>query len=353
MGWKVSQLATLVQGQIDGPDDTPIQAAKVLHQAGPGDVTFLENEINLKNWKGCTASAVVIPANLRDRVKQLLGNQQTPCTLIVVKEPLLAFVSLVQHISGWVEPAPHGIDPRAVVDPTAQVGADPSVFPLACVGAGTVIGARCKIHSGAVIGKNCKVGDDVVLYPGAVLYDNTVLGNRVIIHANAVIGADGFGYRMVAGKHVKIPQLGSVELGDDVEIGACTTIDRGTFQATRVGAGTKIDNLVQIGHNCTIGRNNLLVSQVGIAGSCTTGDYVVMAGQVGIADHIHIGDMAQVGAKSGVMRDIPSGERQLGAPAIPERDQKRILLCIDRLPNLWRDVRRIKDHLQLPEEPAA
>src|SRR5205807_3439123 len=165
-------------------------------------------------------------------------------------------------------------------------------FPFAAVGEGTVVGARCRLHSGAVVGRHCRLGDDVVLYPNAVLYDGTVLGSRVIIHANAVIGADGFGYRLQNGRHVKVPQLGHVELGDDVEIGACTTIDRGTFQATRIGAGTKIDNLVQIGHNCKIGRHNLLVSQMGIAGSSTTGDYVVMAGQVGIADHIHIGDRA-------------------------------------------------------------
>ena len=145
---------------------------------------------------------------------------------------------------------------------------------------------------GAVVGRNCRLGDDVTLHPHAVLYDDTVLGNRVIVHANAVIGADGFGYRMQDGRHVKMPQFGCVEIGDDVEIGAGTTIDRGTFQATRIGAGTKIDNLVQIGHNCQIGRHNLFVSQVGIAGSCSTGDYVVLAGQVGVADHVHIGDRA-------------------------------------------------------------
>ena len=150
------------------------------------------------------------------------------------------------------------------------------------VGEGSVLGARCRLHSGVVVGRNCRLGDDVVLHPHVVLYDGTILGNRVIVHANAVLGADGFGYRFQGGRHVKMPQFGSVEIGDDVEIGAGTTIDRGTFQATRIGAGTKIDNLVQIGHNCQIGKHNLFVSQVGIAGSCSTGDYVVMAGQVGV-----------------------------------------------------------------------
>ena len=155
------------------------------------------------------------------------------------------------------------------------------------VGEGAVLGARCQIHAGAFVGRDCRLGDDVVLHPHAVLYDDCTLGHRVIIHANAVIGADGFGYRTQNGRHVKVPQLGRVEIGDDVEIGACTTIDRGTFGPTRIGAGTKIDNLVMIAHNCQIGRHNLLVSQVGIAGSCTTGDYVVMAGQSGMADHFH------------------------------------------------------------------
>src|SRR5262249_52828282 len=152
----------------------------------------------------------------------------------------------------------------------------------------TSLGARCHVHPHVVIGRGCKIGDDVVLYPGCVIYDGTVLGDRAIIHANAVLGADGFGYRFQAGKHVKVPELGHVEVGDDVEIGACTTIDRGTFQATRIGTGTKIDNLVMIAHNCRIGRHNMLVSQVGIAGSCNTGDHVVMAGQVGVADHVTI-----------------------------------------------------------------
>src|SRR5581483_11593935 len=144
-------------------------------------------------------------------------------------------------------------------------------------------------------------------------------------HSNTVIGADGFGYRMQGGRHLKVPQLGHVEIGSDVEIGACTTIDRGTFQATRIGAGSKIDNLVQVAHNCQVGRHNLLVSQVGIAGSSSTGDYVVIAGQVGIVDHVHIGDRAVIGAKAGVTKDIAPGERMLGAPATPEREQKRIM----------------------------
>ena len=271
-------------------------------------------------------------------------------TVIQVADPLTAFVAIVRHLHGRAEPAPQGIHARAFVDPTARIGADASIYPFASIGEGSEVGARCRIHSGVSIGRFCKLGDDVVLYPNSVLYDGTVLGSRVVVHANAVLGADGFGYRPLNGRHVKVPQLGSVEVGDDVEIGACTTIDCGTFQATRIGEGTKIDNLVQIAHNCRIGRHNLLVSQLGIAGSSSTGDYVVIAGQVGVTDHVHIGDRAIIGARAGVTKEVAAGERMLGAPATPEREQKRILMTLEKLPELRRDVRRIKQHLGLGEE---
>jgi UDP-3-O-[3-hydroxymyristoyl] glucosamine N-acyltransferase len=200
------------------------------------------------------------------------------------------------------------------------------------------------------VGRYCRLGDDVILYGNSVLYDGTILGHRVIVHANAVLGADGFGYRLQSGRHVKVPQLGHVEVGDDVEIGACTTIDRGTFQATRIGDGTKIDNLVQVAHNCQIGRHNLFISQMGIAGSSSTGDYVVIAGQVGVVDHVKIGDHAIIGAKAGVTKEVAAGERMLGAPATPEREQKRILMSLEKLPEIRRDIRRIKQHLGLKDE---
>ena len=173
-----------------------------------------------------------------------------------------------------------------------------------------------------------------------------------MIHAHAVIGADGFGYREVDGRHVKVPQLGHVEIGDDVEIGACTTIDRGTFGPTRVGDGTKIDNLVQIGHNCQIGRNNILVSQAGIAGSTSTGEHVVVAGQAGIRDHVSIGDRAVIGPQAGVTKDVPEGASLLGSPAVPERDFKLVTASSFKLPEMRRTLRRVEKHLGL-EVPKA
>lgn len=347
----VTQLAQLVQGRVHGDEQT-IVAARPLSEAGPDDLIFIENDRNLRHLKKCPARAAVVSATLLARRADLVNGDGTPLTLIEVADPLMAFVAIVRHFQGEsVEPAP-SIDARAVVHPTAQLGPDAALHPFAVVGEGSILGARCRLHSGAIVGRNCRLGDDVILHPHAVLYDGTILGNRVIVHANAVLGADGFGYRFQGGRHVKIPQLGSVEIGDDVEIGAGVTIDRGTFQATSIGAGTKIDNQVQVGHNCRIGKHNLFVSQVGIAGSCTTGDYVVIAGQVGIADHVHIAERAVIGARSGVVRDVPAGEHMLGAPARPENEEKRILLSLGKLPELCREVRQMKQRLGLDRDAA-
>jgi UDP-3-O-[3-hydroxymyristoyl] glucosamine N-acyltransferase len=336
----VRQLAELVQGQVCGDGEILIQSARSLSEAGPGDITFVESERYAAQFRTCLASAAVVSAAL----------QASGLTLIRVADPLAAFIAIVRHLQGKSEPEPHGIDPRACVDATARIGPSASILPFASVGAGTVSGARCRIHNGVVIGRNCRLGDDVVIYPNAVLYEDSIVGHRAIIHANAVVGADGFGYRFQNGRHIKVPQLGYVELGDDVEIGAGTMIDRGTFGPTRVGAGTKIDNLVQIGHNCHIGPHNLLVSQVGIAGSCTTGHHVVIAGQAGLADHVHVGDGVVIGAKAGVTKDIAAGERVLGAPATSERDQKRILMSLERLPEMRRDLRRILQQMGTGDE---
>lgn len=340
MNVTLRQLADLVRGHLQGDENLPIGSARTLLEARPGDITFLENEKHLAQLHNCPASAAVVPMTVPANGK----------SVIQVADPLMAFVEIVRHFRGrTIEPI-HGIDPKASLHPTVKCGADTSVYPLACIGEGTTIGARCQIHSGAVIGRFCQIGDDVIIYPNAVLYDDTILGDRAIIHANAVLGADGFGYRLHHGRHVKVPQLGCVEIGPDVEIGACTTIDRGTFGATRIGEGTKIDNLVQVGHNCQIGKHNLFVSQMGIAGSSSTGEYVVCAGQVGIADHVHIGKGAILGAKCGVNKDIPDGQRSLGSPATPEREQKRILMSLGKLPDIRRDLRRIKGQLGITDD---
>jgi len=340
------ELADLVGGTLHGPPDKAILAARPLGEAGPDDVSFLESEKHLRHLKTSNAGALVAPEPLAEK---LAADGRA---VIAVADALAAFVAVFQKFKPPPAAPPVGVSPRAYVHPTARIGAGCTVMPFACVGENAVVGPRSFVGPGVSIGADCVIGADAVLHANCVLYGRTVVGDRVLIHAGAVLGADGFGYRFDNGRHVRVPHLGHVELGDDVEVGACTTIDRGTFEATRVANGTKIDNLVMIGHNCKIGRHNMLCSQVGIAGSSTTGDYVVMAGQVGIADHVHIGDGAVVGAGSGVPGDVPAGAKVFGYPAWPEKVAKRIAVGLLSLPEMIRDVRRLKRQCGLEEAPA-
>lgn len=335
----VRELAELVQGEVIGDGDQIIQAARPLNDATSGDITFLEDERYLHRFHVSGAAAAVVSHAIPVNGK----------TMVRVKEPLMAFIAIVQKLHPQPAPVFAGIHATAQIHPSAKLAPDVAVGAHAVIGEGCVLGARNKIHAGVVIGNHCRFGEDVTIYPNVVFYDGCILANRIIIHANAVIGADGFGYRTTQGRHVKVPQLGRIEIADDVEIGACTTIDRATFGATRIGTGTKIDNLVMIGHNCQIGRHNLFVSQVGIAGSCTTGDYVVAAGQVGVADHIHIGDRSLLGAKAGVHKDVPADQRMLGAPATPDKEQMRIMMSMEKLPEIRRDLKRIKHQLGMED----
>jgi UDP-3-O-[3-hydroxymyristoyl] glucosamine N-acyltransferase len=337
----VRQVAEWVHGEVVGDGDVAVTAARPLSEAGPGDITYVDGSRNLPSLYTSGASAAVVPLTVPANGKPLIR----------VADPLAAFAAIVLqfrgHPSDHSDPAVGRIDPSACIDPTAVLGSEVTIGPYAVVAEGAVIGARCRLHAGANVGSHCRLGDEVTLYPHVVVYADCVLGNRVVIHANAVIGADGFGYRTRNGRHEKVPQVGRVEIGDDVEIGAGTTIDRATFGATRIGEGTKIDNLVQIGHNCQIGRHNLLAAQVGIAGSCTTGDYVVMAGQVGVADHLTVGDRVVIAAQSGVTKSMPAGSRLIGFPAGPYEEKMRAFACLEKLPDLRKDLHRIKKALGL------
>jgi UDP-3-O-[3-hydroxymyristoyl] glucosamine N-acyltransferase len=333
----VRQLADWVRGEVLGDPDLAISDARTLSEAGPGDITFVETEKNLSAWHASKASAAVVPASAPVNGRPVIR----------VADPLMAFARIVQNLRGH-PPEPAGlIHPTAQIHPAARLAPGVSVGAFAVVGEGTTVGENSAIHAGTVVGRFCKLGREVVLHPRVVLYDDCVLGDRVAVHAGSVIGADGFGYRAQKGRHVKVPQLGWVEVEEDVEIGACATIDRGTFGPTRIGAGTKIDNLVMIGHNCQIGKHNVLCGQVGIAGSCVTGDYVVMGGQVGLADHITVGTQVMIGAQSGVTCDVPAASNVFGYPAGPVHEQRRMLASLRKLPELREEVKKIKKHLGL------
>jgi UDP-3-O-[3-hydroxymyristoyl] glucosamine N-acyltransferase len=305
-----------------------IHGAATLPVARTGDITLADHPRLAPQLARCEASAVIVPATL----------QPADRPYITVNDVHGAFGRIVAHFRPPRQTRHAGISRDAYVSATARVASTAEVHPQASIGADVEIGAGSIVHSGVRVLDGCKIGSNCVLFPNAVLYENTILGQYVIVHAGAVIGAYGFGYTTVDGRHQLSAQLGYVEIGDHVEIGAGTTIDRGTYGPTLIGAGTKIDNLVQIGHNCRIGRHNLICSQVGIAGSCTTGEYVVMAGQVGLADHLHIGDGALIGAKAGVMTDTLPGKRYLGAPAVEERQFFRSISLIQQLPELRRQL---------------
>jgi len=331
----VQQVAEMVGGVVIGDGTRVVESARCLSEAGPADITFVDSEKALRRQQQVNAAAVIARPNfLRNGVP-----------VIECDDPVSAFAVVYQVFHPRPAAALRGIDPRTHIHVSVEIGRDAGIAPFVTIDEGTTIGARCRLYPGVRIGRRCRLGDDVVLHPNVVLYDDCVLGNRVIVHANSVLGSDGFGYRTQQGRHLKTPQLGSVEIGDDVEIGACTTIDRGAFQATRIGTGTKIDNLVQVAHNCSIGRHNLIVSQVGIAGSSSTGDYVVIAGQAAVSDHCRLGDQVVVGARAGIIRDVPAGQRVLGEPAIPDRDYKTLLLHLERLPELRKDVKQIMARL--------
>ncbi|HKI18023.1 MAG TPA: UDP-3-O-(3-hydroxymyristoyl)glucosamine N-acyltransferase, partial [Isosphaeraceae bacterium] len=276
------------------------------------------------------------------------GNEMGPSLAVIeVDDPISAFVAVRKHLIGEPKPRWTGTHPQACVASTARIGTNVAIYPFVYVGDDAEIGDGATLFPGAVIGAGCKLGRDCTIHPNAVLYQNVVLGDRVEVHAGSVLGGDGFGYRHSEGRHVKIPHSGRLEIADDVEIGSNCTIDRGTFEATRIGEGTKIDNLVMVGHNNQIGRHNLLCGLVGIAGSCKTGDYVVMAGQAGIKDNTQIGSGVIVGAQAGVHRNVPDGQHVLGSPAIPVREQRRIFQMIERLPEMHRQLRELSARIDL------
>ena len=335
----LEELARLVRGRLEGDGTLAIHGARPVADAGPGDITFIENERYAKQLRASPATAAIVGPHFK------LNPVETRLGIITVDDPIRAFLAVRAHLGAAEKPRWVGVHPKAHVSETAILGENVAIYPFAYVGDGAVIGDGSTLHPGAVVGDRCKLGRDVVIRPNAVLYNDVILGDRVEVHSGTVLGGDGFGYRMIDGRHVKVPQTGRVEIGDDVEIGSNCTIDRATFEATRIGAGTKIDNLVMIGHNNQIGRHNLLCGQVGIAGSCKTGDYVILAGQAGINDKTEIGDEVIIGAQAGVHRNIPSKTQVLGSPAIPVRDQRRLFTMIARLPDMHKELRDLAAQL--------
>jgi len=341
MSATIAQLAALIDGEIRGDADCLISGAQSTTDAGADDITFAVDEVKLRDLADSAAGAAILARSLADSPK--IPSLTIP--LIFVEDPLTSFCKVMEHFRPLRPRAEFGVSPQAFVDPTATIGAGSNVYPGAYIGADAVIGENCDIHPGVAIGAGCKLGDGCTLYPNAVLYHDVTLGNRVIIHSAAVLGADGFGYQLKQGQFEKIPQLGTVIIEDDVEIGAGTTVDRAMIGATKVGRGTKLDDQVMIGHNCNLGEHNVFASQVGFAGSVSTGSYVMCAGQAGVADHVHLGDGVRLASKAGVHKDLAGGQAYIGQPVQPERDGMRTLMAVQKLPQMAKRVRKMEAQL--------
>lgn len=341
---KLADLAGLVGGRVEGDPDREVEAVRTLEAAGPRDLSFLNHPRYREQALASRAGALLVTEGLASGLGEGRG-------LLVVSDTAFALSRILSLLHAEEAPEP-GIHPTAVVEPGSAVDPTAWIGPYAVIGAGSAIAARAAVHAHVAVGRGCAVGEGAVLHPHAVLYPGTEVGPGSIVHAGAVLGADGFGYATSGGVHHKVPQVGRVVVERDVEIGANSAIDRATLGETRIGEGTKIDNLVQVGHNVQTGRHCILCGQAGIAGSTKLGDYVVLAGQAGVSGHIHLGDGAQVAAKSAALTSVEPRTQVAGIPAVELRRWRRQTVLIARLEEMSRRLRALERKLAVPaEEP--
>ena len=340
----LAELAAELGGVVVGDPGVRIRGVAGIREAQPGDLTFLANTRYAAHLAATRASAVLCACDQRE----------SPIPMIQVDNPYLAFqraVGVFRPGAGRPEP---GIHPTAVVSPDAVLGAEVSVGPYCVIERGARIGDRVVLYAGCFVGAEAAIGEDSCLWPRVVVRDECVLGARCIVHPGAVIGGDGFGFAFDHGRYHKVPQVGNVVIGDDVEIGANACIDRATTDSTRIGEGSKIDNLVQIGHNVVVGPHCIVVAQVGIAGSTELEDHVTLGGQAGLVGHIKIGARAMVGAQSGVTKSVAPDTVVTGYPAVPHPVWKRLYAFLQKLPQLFqrtRDLERRVEAIERQREP--
>ena len=335
----LGQLAEYVGGEIIGNPNIKIKAAATIGDAQKDDITFLSNAKYENQLQTTNAGAIVVAKKV-----------QTPAAMIIAKDPYYAFRQIVVLLHGQRQHKQTGISEKACIAKTAQIGKDCHVHPFVTISDDVKIGDRCVIYPSVFIGPNTTIGDDCILYPNAVIFEKCKIGNRVIIQANATVGEDGFGFATHNGQHYKIPHIGTVTIEDDVEIGSGCGIERGTLDETIIGQGTKIGDLVAIGHGTKVGAHSLLVAQVGIAGSTKLGHHCVAGGQVGIAGHLKIGNMVQMGAKTGVMNNVEDGKTILGLPAMEADHAKRVYAIFTQLPEMRKTLRNIERQLKKDSE---
>src|SRR5213594_4139320 len=337
MTFTLQQLATTSGGELVGDPSLQIMGAASLGDATPGEISFFANRKYVALLRETRASAVFVPADFAEAI--------TPAQ-IRVANPTKAFEQVVFKFAPKAIAFTPGIHPTAVVDPSAQIGKCVSIQPHAVIESGARIGDDTIIGAGSYIGHETVIGPGCLIYPRVTIRERSRIGSRVIIHSGAVIGADGFGFEMVDGQQQKIQQLGIVQIDDDVEIGANTTVDRARFGRTWIQQGVKIDNLVQIAHNVVIGKNTVIAAQTGIAGSVQIGQRVLIGGQAGIIGHIEIGDNTAIGAQSGISKNI-SGGAWWASPAVPLAEAKQQIAWVHRLGKLFARVKEIEKKLGL------
>ena len=336
---RLKELAEWVDGTVIGDGEVEISGVASIEEARAGEITFLANPKYLPKLGETLASAVIVSKEVTQADKSLL----------CVTNPYLAFAKILILFSHKPYQS-KGIDPNAWVSPTATLGKDLTLSPFVYVGDRCSIGDRVILYPGVYVGEDSSIGEDSILYPNVSIYPGTAIGKRVILHSGVVVGSDGFGYVKEGKRNVKIPQIGRVEIEDDVEMGANSTVDRATFGKTIVQRGVKIDNLVQVAHNVVIGEDSILCAQVGISGSTKIGSNVTLAGQVGVVDHIEIGDNVLVGAQAGVTHRLPGNQGYVGSPAMPHREFLRVNAVFSRLPEMRKTLIEIEKRFKKIEE---
>lgn len=334
MPFTLREIAEAIGGYLEGDPALKIRGVAPLEKAGEGDISFVDTERFLKKAEESGASALIVKEGWK---------VNKPA--IFVANPRLALIKVLELFSQRSKPSA-GIHPTAIIEEGVELGRDVHIGAFSYIGANTQIGDGTLIYPLVYIGNNCEIGNNCLIYPRVVLYEDTKIGNNCIIHSGAVIGADGFGYVEQKEGRVKIPHIGKVVIEDDVEIGANTTIDRATMGETKIGRGTKIDNLVQIAHNVEIGENSVIVAQVGISGSVKIGKGVTIAGQAGIADHLEIGDGAVIAAQAGVIGNIKPHTVVSGYPAREHLKQMRVLSLVQKLPQIVEKIEELEKELK-------
>ena len=330
----LAELAEHVGGKVSGDPEIIIKSASTLERASQGDISFLANRKYANQLKTTKASAVIVGKET-----------ETSSALLIADDPYYALMQIVVLLHGHRKHKKTGISSKSSIAKTAVLGNDCQIHDFATIDDNAKIGDRCILYPGAFVGTETEIGDDCIIYPNAVIYDRCKIGNRVIIQANATIGEDGFGFATHQGKHHKIPHIGSVIIEDDAEIGSGCGIERGTLDDTIIGQGSKIGDLVVIGHGTKVGPYCLLVAQVGIAGSTKLGHHCVIGGQAAIAGHINIGNQVMIAARAGVINNIEDKKVVLGAPAIDASQGKRAYSMIQYLPEMRKSIRKIEKQL--------